>query len=179
MTEQLTTFLNISQDIIQEMDLLEKELANEEELHDMSQLEQSRILIQQLYLQVCSIGKNLKEAMTSHHSNKLYEKDFMQIVETHLETFTRRQTIIIEKWSKVETACQQQIREEQTLNSLEKDADNLIRECKALMIEMFPVIGDDGNISKEREDQVNEADKLISRLHYIISEVRLRNLFQL
>ena len=94
------------------MDLLEKELAQEEELHDMSQLEQSRILIQQLYLQVCSIGKNLREAMTSAHSDLLFEKNLMDTVETHLETFTRRQTVIIEKWSKVETTWQQHVKEE-------------------------------------------------------------------
>ena len=144
------------------MDLLEKELAKEEELHDMSQLEQSRILIQQLYLQVCNIGKNLREAMTSPHSNKLYEKDFMRTVETHLETFTRRQTTIIEKWSKVETACQQQIRDEQDLKIFGKEADDLIRECKALISQMYPIIGTDGIIKEEREDQVNKAEQLIS-----------------
>ena len=154
------------------MDLLEKELGKEEELHDMSQLEQSRILIQQLYLQVCSIGKNLREANTSPHSNKLYEKDFMRTVETHLETFTRRQTTIIEKWSKVETACQQQIRDEQDLKIFGKEADDLIRECKALISQMYPIIGNDGIIKEEREDQVNKAEQLITSLLYIISEVK-------
>ena len=102
-TEQLTTFLTISQDIIQEMNQLEQQLTEEEQLHDMSGLEQSRIRIQQLYLQVCSFGQNLREAMSSKHSKNLYDKEFMGTVETHLETFTRRQTVIIEKWSKIET----------------------------------------------------------------------------
>ena len=85
------------------MNHIEQKLTEEEQLHNMSGLEQSRIRIQQLYLQVCSIGKNLREAMSSQHSENLYDKDFMRTVETHLETFTRRQTVIIEKWIKIET----------------------------------------------------------------------------
>ena len=96
----------------------------------------------------------------------------MRTVETHLETFTRRQTTIIEKWSKVETACQQQIRDEQDLKIFGKEADDLIRECKALISQMYPIIGNDGIIKEEREDQVNKAEQLISSLLYIISEVK-------
>ena len=154
------------------MDLLEKELAQEEELHDMSQLEQSRILIQQLYLQVCSIGKNLREAMTSAHSDLLFEKNLMDTVETHLETFTRRQTVIIEKWSKVETTWQQHVREEQNLKKIRRDADEKIMESKAFIDEMFPIIGKDGMIIDRIEDRFNKANKLITNLENLIFEVR-------
>ena len=154
------------------MDLLEKELAQEEELHDMSQLEQSRILIQQLYLQVCSIGKNLREAMTSAHSDLLFENNLMDTIETHLETFTRRQTVIIEKWSKVETICQQHVREEQNLKKIRRDADEKIMESKAFIDEMFPIIGKDGMIIDRIEDRFNKANKLITNLENLIFEVR-------
>ena len=173
-TEQLTTFLKISQDIIQEMNNLETQLADAEELHDMSQLEQSRILIQQLYLQVCSIGKNLREVMGKQNSNLLYEKDFMRTVETHLETFTKRQTVIIEKWSKLETKCQHQKQGEQNFIHFKEDANKIILQTETLMREMYPIVGAEEKIKEEREDQMGKAKQLESKLNNLISEVRRR-----
>ena len=173
-TEQLTTFLKISQDIIQEMNNLETQLADAEELHDMSQLEQSRILIQQLYLQVCSIQKNLREVMGKQNSNILYEKDFMRTVETHLETFTKRQTVIIEKWSKIEAKCQQQKQGEQNFIHFKEDANKIILQTETLMREMYPIVGADEKIKEGREDQLGKAKQLESKLNNLISEVRRR-----
>ena len=173
-TEQLTTFLTISQDIIQEMNILEHQLTKEEQLHDLSQLEQSRILIQQLYLQVCSIAKNLREAMSSQHSENLYEKDFMSTVETHLETFTRRQTVIIEKWSQIETTFRGQKKGEENLKMFEQDANKIISQATSLTNEMYPVIGADGNIMDGRNDQLSKAKQVLETLEHLISEVRLR-----
>ena len=64
-----------------------------------------RALIQQLYLQVCNIGKNLRDDMNSkqqEHYILPFNQDFVKIVEKHLETFTKKQTVIIEKWSKLD-----------------------------------------------------------------------------
>ena len=171
-TEQLTTFLTISQDIIQEMNILEHQLTKEEQLHDLSQLEQSRILIQQLYLQVCSIAKNLREAMSSKHSKKLYQKDFMSTVETHLETFTRRQTIIIEKGIRIETTCREQKRGLQNFRKLEEEANKIIVQAESLPSEMYPVIGSDANIIDERKDQLTKVKHVLAKLENLISEVK-------
>ena len=172
MTEQLTTFLTISQDIVQEMNRLEQQLTEEEQLYDMSQLEQSRILIQQLYLQVCSIAKNLREAISSQHSEKLYDKEFMGTVETHLETFTRRQTVIIEKWSKIETISQEKKRGEQNFRKYEEEAKTIISQADSLTNEMYPVIATDANIIDGRKDKLSKVKQVLATLEHLISEVR-------
>ena len=99
------------------------------------------------------------------------EKDFMSTVETHLETFTRRQTIIIEKWIKIETTCREQKRGVQNLRKFEEEANKLILKAESLTNEMYPVIGADENIIEGRKDQLRKAKLVLATLGILISEV--------
>ena len=171
MTEQLTTFLKKSQELTEEMNKLDTQIADEKQLWDMSVLEQSRILIQQLYLQVCNIGKNLREDMSNHHSDMLYENEFTCTIETHLETFTRRQTVIIEKWSKIETICREQKKGEENWGKCKQDADKILSLAKSLDEGMYPVLGADAVPLEGRQDQLTRAKLMLARIDHLITEV--------
>ena len=113
--EELKTFLKVSQELSEEMNKLDRNMADDENICDMSMLEESRILIQQLYLQVCNIGKNLRDYISNKQTDNKYEDKVTSIIETHLETFTMRQTVVIEKWNKIETIYREQKQGEENI----------------------------------------------------------------
>ena len=93
-----------------------------------------RILIQQLYLQVCNIGKSLKDEIDKEQGEQMmnFKNNCITIVESNLEIFTKKQTVIIEKWIKVDSKRKADLKDREAWTSSKKELEKLFVEIKEM-----------------------------------------------
>ena len=125
----------------------------------------SRALIQQLYLQVCNIGNDVKSEVNKSQGDQLMNlTHYVTTVETKLDTFTRRQTVLIEKWRKVDDKIREEVKDREIWNSFKNELQELIAEIKERKQRQIIIF--DENISSIKLDQIeiNQTRLLISRM---------------
>ena len=189
-TQQLMSFVKICGQLNEQMNKLEMLIADEKQHLDLAMLENSRyvklqhlkgfksfyilrVLIQQLYLQVCNIGKNLKDEMNNQQIQG--SNSFIKTVETHLETFTKRQTIIIEKWSKAELKTREREREEEQAKYKILELNELQKEFSALENKMV-LFNEDMTSVHSNTDLVIARKMLLAKLNKQVNTPQKENL---
>ena len=116
-------------------------------------------------MQVCNIGKDVKSEVNKNQGDQLMNlTHYITTVETKLETFTRRQTILIEKWRKVDEKIREEVKDRETWNSFKNELQELISEIKER--KQRNIIIFDENISSIKLDQIEitQTRLLISRM---------------
>ena len=133
-----------------------------------------RILIQQLYLQVCNIGKNLKDEMSrSQASNHLHPQQgssFLQTIESHLEIFTKKQTIIIEKWSKAEARSRELQKQADNAAKLQDELAEILEETEKLKNQLT-LFDPSLTCVQSNQEQIIERKVLTSKLEKLKKNV--------
>ena len=89
---------------------------------------------------------------------------YVTTVETKLDTFTRRQTVLIEKWRKVDDKIREEVKDREIWNSFKNELQELIAEIKERKQRQIIIF--DENISSIKLDQIeiNQTRLLISRM---------------
>lgn len=131
-----------------------------------------RVLIQQLYLQVCNIGNDVKNEVNKNNGNhQMNLTNYVTTVEIKLEKFTKRQTVLIEKWRKVEDKIREEVKDRETWNSQKKELYELLSEIKER--KQHPIIIFDENISSIKLDQneITESRLKISRMKKLTENI--------
>lgn len=131
-----------------------------------------RVLIQQLYLQVCNIGNDVKNEVNKNHGNQhMNLSNYVTTVEIKLEKFTKRQTVLIEKWRKVEDKIREEVKDRETWNSQKKELYELLSEIKER--KQHQIIIFDENISSIKLDQneITESRLKISRMKKLTENI--------
>ena len=131
-----------------------------------------RVLIQQLYLQVCNIGNDVKSEVNKNNGNhQMNLINYVTTVEIKLEKFTKRQTVLIEKWRKVEDKIREEVKDRETWNSQKKELYELLSEIKER--KQHPIIIFDENMSSIKLDQneITESRLKISRMKKLTENI--------
>ena len=131
-----------------------------------------RILIQQLYLQVCNIGKNLKEEMSNQQMNDMnaINKNFIHTIETHLEMFTKKQTVIIEKWSRAEAKTKEELKEKEKLRLCQQEIQKLLNDDKNRIAKSHSLFDENVSCVNSNQNFMMESKILVSNLKRLICE---------
>lgn len=125
----------------------------------------SRALIQQLYLQVCNIGNDVKSEVNKSQGDLLtHLTRYVTTVETKLETFTRRQTVLIEKWRKVDDKIREEVKDRETWNSFMKELQELIAEIKGRKQRQIIIFDENFSSIKLDQIEITQTRLLISRM---------------
>ena len=132
-----------------------------------------RILIQQLYLQVCNIGKNLKEEMNQNQNESVrtFNQDFMRTVETQLEIFTKKQTTIIERWNKAENRSKEERKNREYLEGFKDDAEKLMKHSEEISKEGYSLFKPNSLEVNIDQEQLVRTNMTLTRIVTLIEEV--------
>lgn len=132
----------------------------------------SRVLIQQLYLQVCNIGNDVKnEVNKSHGDQKMNLTNYVNTVEIKLEKFTKRQTVLIEKWRKVDDKIREEVKERETWNVSKKELHELLGEIKERKPRHIVIFDENLSSVKLDQNEINESRIKISRMKKLTENI--------
>ena len=97
--------------------------------------------------------------------------NYVTTVEIKLEKFTKRQTVLIEKWRKVEDKIREEVKDRETWNSQKKELYELLSEIKER--KQHPITIFDENISSIKLDQneITESRLKISRMKKLTENI--------
>ena len=133
----------------------------------------SRALIQQLYLQVCNIGRNLKEEMNQQQTESVntFTKNLMRTVETQLEIFTKKQTTIIERWNRAEAKSKEQKKNEEYFSVFKEDAEKLIKQSGEISSQNYSLFQPGSRVVAVDQDLVVRTNITITTITHLLEEV--------
>ena len=133
----------------------------------------SRALIQQLYLQVCNIGRNLKEEMNQQQTESVntFTKNLMRTVETQLEIFTKKQTTIIERWNRAEAKSKEQKKNEEYFSVFKEDAEKLIKQSGEMSSQNYSLFQPGSRVVAVDQDLVVRTNITITTITHLVEEV--------
>ena len=133
----------------------------------------SRALIQQLYLQVCNIGRNLKEEMNQQQTESVntFTKNLMRTVETQLEIFTKKQTTIIERWNRAEAKSKEQKKNEEYFSVFKEDAEKLIKQSGEISSQNYSLFQPGSRVVAVDQDLVVRTNITITTITHLVEEV--------
>ena len=133
----------------------------------------SRALIQQLYLQVCNIGRNLKEEMNQQQTESVntFTKNLMRTVETQLEIFTKKQTTIIERWNRAEAKSKEQKKNEEYFSVFKEDAEKLIKQSGEISSQNYSLFQPGSRVVAVDQDLVVRTNITITSITHLLEEV--------
>ena len=131
-------------------------------------------MIQQLYLQVCNIGKNLKEEMNQDQNVSLqsFNRSLMRTVETQLEIFTNKQTTIIERWNRAEARSKEERKNKDFLEGFKKDVETLITNSDEISQMKYSLFKPNGRVVNVDQELVVRTNLTLTRIETLIEEVR-------
>lgn len=136
----------------------------------------SRVLIQQLYLQVCNIGNDVKnEVNKSHGDQKMNLTNYVNTVEIKLEKFTKRQTVLIEKWRKVDDKIREEVKERETWNASKKELHELLGEIKERKPRHIVIFDENLSSVKLDQNEINKSRIKISRMKKLTENMSSMN----
>ena len=107
----------------------------------------------------------------NHGNHQMNLTNYVTTVEIKLEKFTKRQTVLIEKWRKVEDKIREEVKDRETWNSQKKELYELLSEIKER--KQHPIIIFDENISSIKLDQneITESRLKISRMKKLTENI--------
>ena len=131
-------------------------------------------MIQQLYLQVCNIGKNLKEEMSQEKDESLraFNKNLLKTVESQIEMFTSKQTTIIERWSRAEARSREDKKNKEYLDGFKRDVDILIGHSEDIFKEKYRLLRPNTREVEVEQELVVRTNITITRISQLMEEVR-------
>ena len=136
-------------------------------------------MIQQLYLQVCNIGKNLKEEMNQDQNVSLqsFNRSLMRTVETQLEIFTNKQTTIIERWNRAEARSKEERKNKDFLEGFKKDVETLITNSDEISQMKYSLFKPNSRVVDVDQELVVRTNLTLTRIETLIEEVRSEFIF--
>ena len=125
-------------------------------------------------MQVCNIGKNLKEEMNQDQNVSLqsFNRSLMRTVETQLEIFTNKQTTIIERWNRAEARSKEERKNKDFLEGFKKDVETLITNSDEISQMKYSLFKPNGRVVNVDQELVVRTNLTLTRIETLIEEVR-------
>ncbi len=96
--EQLTKFQRLQEQLEKEMSEFEMQLSRTDRTVERRAYEESRMLIQQLYMQICTVAKNASDDACKMNDTLLDREAIVKHVEQVINKLSYRQTLIMDQW---------------------------------------------------------------------------------
>ena len=125
-------------------------------------------------MQVCNIGKNLKEEMNQDQNVSLqsFNRSLMRTVETQLEIFTNKQTTIIERWNRAEARSKEERKNKDFLEGFKKDVETLITNSDEISQMKYSLFKPNSRVVDVDQELVVRTNLTLTRIETLIEEVR-------
>ncbi len=136
LVEKLLKLERLIAQIDKEMDSVERQLHNSERIA----AEETRVLIQQLYLQACNLGKNLTEDGKKLRDRSIDETVTLNFIQNEMSRLDRRQTALIEIWKNVDIKAREGRRQEEEWGRLHKEKRESMEFSLSIDQELFPIV---------------------------------------
>ena len=160
------------------MEHLEKQLSSST-INNEIHFEESRLLIQQLYLQACNIGKNTMEDVQMMYDEFIDKSSTIECIQSLMNKMNQKQSQIIELWKKLDSKFKEVKKLDEEWDVVVKDANEAVDTLKQVDSQLFPMLkGADtcspGTGLHDLEDRLSKLPKLKilpQRLGQMISNV--------
>ena len=125
-------------------------------------------------MQVCNIGKNIKEEMNQDQNVSLqsFNRSLMRTVETQLEIFTNKQTTIIERWNRAEARSKEERKNKDFLEGFKKDVETLITNSDEISQMKYSLFKPNSRVVDVDQELVVRTNLTLTRIETLIEEVR-------
>ena len=173
-----TKFHKLCQQLEKEMGHLENQLSSSS-IQSENHFEESRLLIQQLYLQVCNIGKNTMEDVQKMYDEFIDKSSTIECIQSIINKMNQKQCQIIELWKQLDSKFKEGKKLDEEWLGVVKDANEAIVTLKEVDSQLFPILkGADKcspsivlNELEERMTKLPKLKVLPQRLSQMISNV--------
>ena len=110
--------------------------------------------------------------MTNQQQNDMiaFNKNFIKTIETHLEMFTKKQTIIIEKWSKAEAKTKDEMKGKEAWELCQKEIQRLLNDERNRIVKNHSLFDENVSYVNSNSNFIMESKILFSNLKKHISD---------
>ena len=176
--EKYTKFHKLCEQLEKEMEHLENQLSSSTITSERN-FEESRLLIQQLYLQVCNIGKNTMDDVERMYDEFIDKSSTIECIQSMMCKLNQKQSQIIELWKKLDSKFKEGKKIDEEWLGVVNDANEAIVTLKEVDSQLFPMLkGADKcppvvalNDLEERMAKLPKVKILPQRLSQMISNV--------
>ena len=176
--EKYTKFHKLCQQLDKEMGHLENQLSSSS-IQSENHFEESRLLIQQLYLQVCNIGKNTMEDVQKMYDEFIDKSSTLECIQSIINKMNQKQCQIIELWKRLDSKFKEGKKLDEEWLGVVKDANEAIVTLKEVDSQLFPILKGAEKCSpsvvlyelEERMTKLPKLKVLPQRLSQMISNV--------
>ena len=162
--EKYTKFHKISIELGKEMDLLENQLSTSS-IPNENHFEESRLLIQQLYLQVSNIGRNTMEDIQAMYDEFIDKSSTLECIQSIITKMNQKQTQIIDLWKKMDMRFKEDKKLDEEWLGVVKDANEAVTTLRGVDSQLFPILKgaeklSPGTVLCELEERMAKLPKL-------------------
>lgn len=137
--EKYSKFHKMGNELEKEMDHLECQLSSSS-VPNESQFEESRLLIQQLYLQVSNIGRNVMEDIQAMYDEFIDKSSTLECIQSIIAKMNQKQSQIIELWKKMDSKFKEGKKLDEEWLGVVKDANEAVVTLKGVDSQLFPIL---------------------------------------
>ena len=137
--EKYTKFHKIGIELGKEMDHLENQLSSSS-VPNENHFEESRLLIQQLYLQVSNIGRNVMEDIQAMYDEFIDKSSTLECIQSIISKMDQKQSQIIELWKKMDSKFKEGKKLDEEWLAVVKDANEAVVTLKGVDSQLFPIL---------------------------------------
>ena len=99
-----------------------------------------------------------------------FNKNLSHIVETHLERFTRKQTVIIEKWNKAEARNKEEMKGRDDWSHCNQEIDKQLNLVKNRKNQQYSLLDSNLAFLNSNQSQIIDTKIIISKFERLIEE---------
>ena len=112
----------------------------------------------------------MSRSQASNHLHPQQSSSFLQTIESHLEIFTKKQTIIIEKWSRAEARSRELQKQADNAAKLQDELAEILEETKKLKNQLT-LFDPSLTCVQSNQEQIIERKVLTSKLEKLKKNV--------
>lgn len=159
--EKYTKFHKLCNQLTKEMEHLENQLTTTT-ITKESKFEDSRLLIQQLYLQVYNLGKNTMEDVQKMYDEFIDKSSTIECIQSIINKLNEKQSQIIDMWKKLDSKFKEGKKVDEEWLGVVKDANEAILTLKEVDSQLFPILNDADNSTAAKT--LNELEERMAKL---------------
>ena len=123
-----------------EMNVLEHQLKADNASFSSKHYEESRLLIQQLFLQACNLGKNSGEDIMAMDDQNVDKDSATDCIQTQIKKLNVKQSSIIEHWKRLDCELKEGQKIEEEWAEITKEVKSSLANFSDIDDQLFPII---------------------------------------
>ena len=159
--EKYVKFHRLCQELEKEMEHLERQLSSSS-IKKENNFEDSRLFIQQLYLQACNIGKNTIQDVQNMYDEFIDKSSTIECIQSIINKMNQKQSHMIELWKKLDVKFKEGQKLDEEWLVVVKDKNETITTLNQVDSQLFPILKGVDKCSPI--DALNELEERVTKL---------------